>query len=490
MERKNKTPFIKKAIVNGTAILMSAITAISGFSVAFAKTNKIKNTIKFEGRKKVSLNAEALNTTIPSEEKLDELVEVQTPEVNKEVSTNETKNEESVKTVIESSDITSESEIDADSLIIEDPVRSSDLDLSSEIEENSIEQQVALEENYNFVEDNSSIITDGYYRHKAQVINPTIAEKIDDTVTENNQIERSDDYSSINMMTEQTFNCPKDETDEQREARLKAASDKRLQWIEEEKLRYNNWIANIYGSLLKTYSKYYHLNGDKVVAIAKKMTKDYTIDFNKFVKSNVYFNRDSIEASIMMYVQQLSKNRLTVSISTYGYTLASITTTNKIDTLKPNLILSNGESYSAFLGKICELMGVEKVPALALSYLESGRNIDSGIARNRNNFGGMRGSNGWLSFVTPEAGIIAYVQLLKSYEYDYGRKLTTNYNDIVRFGQIYCPGDYGWVNLLQSLSYEVNRDQLKLFGHLKPIGGVSYLYCVPEITKGSAIKSK
>lgn len=288
-------------------------------------------------------------------------------------------------------------------------------------------------------------------------------------------------------LEDQEFNCPKDETEEERDARLKAKEEQYQNEIKEEATRYQEYLKGFYEPLLKTYAKYYHLDGNKVIAIAKKLTKDYTIDLAKFTNTT----DDAIgtvESKVMLFVSQLSDDDLTVKLKSLGYSKSSLSTNQKIETIKPNLILSNGQSYSQFMEKVCTMMGIDKVTALAISFHESGR-VTSYLARNKNNFGGLIGS----SFPTPEAGIIEYVRFLKWCERTMKQKLGPS--TLVNHSRLYVNGNpsgypnYEWVNLVSSFIREITRDKKKYFPPFKiNLVGNSYRMLSIEKTFGESEK--
>lgn len=123
--------------------------------------------------------------------------------------------------------------------------------------------------------------------------------------------EQNQEASVTLELEDQEFNCPKNETEEERDARLKAKEEQYQNEIKEETKRYQEYLRGFYEPLLKTYSKYYHLDGNKVIAIAKKLTKDYTIDLAKFTNTTDDAI-GTIESKVMLFVSQLSDDDLTV----------------------------------------------------------------------------------------------------------------------------------------------------------------------------------
>lgn len=307
--------------------------------------------------------------------------------------------------------------------------------------------------------------------------------RFEETVAEKEQ-QWQEGYASLNLES-QEFNCPKDETEEERNIRLKAKQEQQQREINDESKRYQEYLKSFYEPLLKTYSKYYHLDGTKVVTIARKLTKDYTIDIRKFINTKEY-NANYLEARAMMFVSQLSENKLAIPIQSLGYSPSSLSTSNKIETIKPNLILSNGQSYSEFLGKVCDLVGVEKIPALAISFHETGW-VKSYLATHNNNFGGLMG----MSFSTPEEGIIAYVRTLKSYEkvgLKLGRTSLTDFSCYYVNGNFSTP-DYSWVGSVAWFISDITKNKNTYFPKSKKaMEGISYMMPSVEKTFGASEK--
>ncbi len=191
---------------------------------------------------------------------------------------------------------------------------------------------------------------------------------------------------------------------------------------------------------IKEYASYFHLDGDKVVEVARNLTDNYRND--SFIKNNSIGESDwtlnSQEAGIVYFVRYLYRNP-----EKYGTTASYIGKNNKVDTEKNrengHIILNNGMTYEQFLAKICELYGINKVLALAIVYEESGI-MSSSLFNYSNNMGGLRGNGGWLSFPSLEAGTISYVFTLKNLLDRYSVD-SFNKNSIYYFSGIYVHGN-------------------------------------------------
>lgn len=111
---------------------------------------------------------------------------------------------------------------------------------------------------------------------------------------------------------------------------------------------------------------------------------------------------------------------------------------NKI--LKGTGLEGCGQSYYAME----ETYGVNGLFAISVAFHESGYGKHRA---NTNNFYGMRGNNGWMSFSTPDANIQYFGKLMnKSLYFE---------KSIVDIGKIYCPGTYNsWASAVKSLMKE------------------------------------
>lgn len=213
-----------------------------------------------------------------------------------------------------------------------------------------------------------------------------------------------------------------------------------------------------YETYLYQYASYYHFDGDKVVELARNLTNNYTISFAE-VNNVSYEVECSAEVETMIFVNQLNRNKLIISLEDINMSRDDFITDEEIVTINENLILDSGLSYSQYLGNIADLIGLDKEYALAISLYESGR-VTSDIATTKNNFGGL--SNGsYLTFATPEAGIIAYCCNLKEYE---------NYNieNIEQLSGLYTHGNRNlpsenWVYNVYWIHYEISNNNEKYF---------------------------
>lgn len=233
--------------------------------------------------------------------------------------------------------------------------------------------------------------------------------------------------------------------------------------IEEE----NQRIA-IYDSFLEEYSGYSHLDAEKVKELAKMTTNNYE-DFTSILP-NRDFDFTNPEAACMLFVCYLNCDELTVSLNEFGISKAELLTTTEIETVSYNtldeLILQDGNDYSHYVGKICDLFNIrDKKMVLSISYSEIGK-TGSPASRNKNNFAGMLGEGEKLIFPSPEAGIIAMCENFKT---------TYNHYDLNNLGELarhYVKGpngEYdaeaeGWLNHFKSFYSEISENFDLFFG--------------------------
>ena len=202
------------------------------------------------------------------------------------------------------------------------------------------------------------------------------------------------------------------------------------------------------------YADKFHLKKDKILEIVKNYTDNYTNE--EYLKTNVIgpakviakqgsFN--SFEAGVAYFVRDIYRNP-----ERYGTTAKDIMASYSVETAKREngtIYMSNGLTFEQYYGKIADLFGIDKSIALAMVYHESG-NMNSFLAKNKNNIGGMKGGSGWMSFPTLEAGVIAHVLTVKSIAERNGFDISDP-DGIYKFSGVYVHGSVNspsedWVN--------------------------------------------
>lgn len=167
------------------------------------------------------------------------------------------------------------------------------------------------------------------------------------------------------------------------------------------------------------YANIFKLDVDKTLELAHKYTNNYTdAEFNTNFKigpakvKNKLNNFTCFEAGVVYFVRDLYRYP-----EKYGSSIAEIRTSES-PTSKPvssdgNIYMNNGLTFEQYVAKISKLYNVDETLVLAISYHEAGVKT-SNLFRSKNNIGGHRGYNGWMSYTTLEAGIIAHVLSVKS----------------------------------------------------------------------------
>lgn len=173
------------------------------------------------------------------------------------------------------------------------------------------------------------------------------------------------------------------------------------------------------------YAGNFKLNVNKALEIAHKLTNNYEDEI--YLNTNViapasYREKigsfDSFEAGVVYFIRDLYRYPEKYGSSISEMRLDETATINS--TVDNDIIyMDNGLTFAQYLGKICDLYGLDKSLTLAIVYEESGI-MKSGLFKYNNNIGGMRGYAGWMSFTTLEAGIIAHVLSVKAIIDNYG----------------------------------------------------------------------
>jgi len=209
---------------------------------------------------------------------------------------------------------------------------------------------------------------------------------------------------------------------------------------EEIALKLQESINSKIDNYLKEYSTYYNLDGDKVVEFARNITENYNINLSD-VGGRI--TSDSTEGQAMMFVYYLSRNQLSKPLSEYGLSSSYFNSEYNMVTMNEDQTLRSGLTFSQFLGKVCDNLGMDKNYLLSISYLETGKNT-SGLALRSNNFGGLRGSGEYFTYESPEKGIIAFIVNLKGYE-KYNLASIYELSGIYTHGNKYNPSNT-WVS--------------------------------------------
>lgn len=190
-------------------------------------------------------------------------------------------------------------------------------------------------------------------------------------------------------------------------------------------------IEEEFDGYLEEYSRSFHLDSKKVIEIARKVTNNYESNFRSIFTENVlnaYYIEEEInnyETFCLLFVYFLNREvngiggSVTFNLEETGYKREELITSFEMETLEFGevIILENGQSRSQYIGKLANLLNMDKALALAISYSEAG--LDSNVSdalKYCNNYGGMLAGDGSLmQFPTPSAGVISYMLNLKTY---------------------------------------------------------------------------
>lgn len=150
---------------------------------------------------------------------------------------------------------------------------------------------------------------------------------------------------------------------------------------------------------------------------------DMIINYNE---DDMVNRRDSeMIANIDELVLVMVEEEKNLTYDVYQKTNLSVEEFNKV--LAKTALAGQGESFKALEDEF----GVNGIFAIAVSIAEAGWD---GRQANKNNFYGMRGANGYLSFNTPKDNILYFGELITKSAYK-GKTLKT-------FAKIYCPPRY------------------------------------------------
>ena len=230
--------------------------------------------------------------------------------------------------------------------------------------------------------------------------------------------------------------------------------------IKENEIDIKNAHVNVENYLkeIKEYSAYFNFDEDKMVQLVRKITNDYSSDYNLKIYGEEYTFDNPKDTSLML-IYDIYRTPKTYKIKKNDYI-----TQNKVvkPKYKGNKIIINEEyKFSEYLGYISDLFNVDKSLALAISDYETGYQKSS-LAKNKNNFGGLRGSSGYITYPTPQAGIICYVSNLKRIIYK--NKIT----EITELSGIYVNGSRNkpsnsWINNITIMQNKINENKDKYF---------------------------
>lgn len=123
-------------------------------------------------------------------------------------------------------------------------------------------------------------------------------------------------------------------------------------------------------------------------------------------------------------------------------------------------VARNGEVFSKYIGRISDMIDLDKNYALALCLHETWRGT-SELCLKQNNYGGMRANGDWFTFPSPEAGMIAFCINLNAYKKYHFEDKEDPWQS---FANKYAEGSLSWQENYKAFYREVIRDSEKYFG--------------------------
>lgn len=222
------------------------------------------------------------------------------------------------------------------------------------------------------------------------------------------------------------------------------------------------------------YAFYFNLNADYLIDVFKKATEEYS-NLDLVIDSTRYdiTNPETVAIMYVYFFWRNPKKYLDIEVTDYGYdSKDDFVTTDEIFIIEPNwmhdhvkvktvkkedITLRNGLSYSEYMGRMCNLLGIPEEYSsyvLGVSYAERGQ-FGSDNSIYKNNMGGLLDDEGNAkTFPSPEAGIIAFVVNLRRYEWDY------HITDMVKFGNTYDGDEHvdQWVQNVSDFSFNISND--------------------------------
>lgn len=217
------------------------------------------------------------------------------------------------------------------------------------------------------------------------------------------------------------------------------------------------------------YAQKFKLNVDKTLELVRNFTNDYT---SELYLKNFIIGPESIqttkepfaseEAGIAYFIRDLYRYPQKYGISIEEIRASDETSIERM-VVDGKIYVDNGMTYEQYLGKICDLFAIDKNIVLAISYMETGY-LKSNLFSYKNNVGGHRGSSGWLSYPTLEAGIIAHVLTVKAITDNYNIDSTSE-NAISELSSIYVNGhpdnpDEHWTSKVTLISNQIKEKDL------------------------------
>ena len=217
------------------------------------------------------------------------------------------------------------------------------------------------------------------------------------------------------------------------------------------------------------YAGNFKLDIDKTLEIAHRLTNNYQDE--NFLKTYVIASPslaksigtfDSFEAGAVYFVRDLYRYPEKYGSSIYEIRLDETPTITR-NIIDGKIYMDNGLTFEQYLGKICDLYGLDKSIVLAIAHEETGV-LTSALFQYSNNIGGLRGYDGWMKFTTLEAGIIAHVISIKGMVDTYNIDMSTP-DAVAKLSGIYVKGNINsysesWTNKVNHFRENINSQNL------------------------------
>jgi hypothetical protein len=247
----------------------------------------------------------------------------------------------------------------------------------------------------------------------------------------------------------------KTERDEEIEELLKMKSVILEERIEQEKIEEESMRVLEFDNCVSEYASYFHMDGVEVAKAANTFTNHYTENME-------YFNDTTTEGFAISFVYSLYNGNLdSFGLERSCYMTEEEVTFIEVDEVNETVILENGYVFDEFVSHVAYSIGEDPYLALAISHFETGYQ-SSYQAREKNNFGGLKNSDGFFTLPTPEAGIVYFVMtvqsILNNYEVDNLEELSGVYvnGDIDSIDEIWVSGVNSIYNKINDLDEEVS----------------------------------
>lgn len=199
---------------------------------------------------------------------------------------------------------------------------------------------------------------------------------------------------------------------------------------------------SLYVIYFNTVSSYYGLNCELVSELAKSVTNGYI--YNVGLDSDI----NDAYAFCLEFVHKLYTNPEYFSVELRDYK-ATTSINNNLDAI----------DFEGFTSDICESINVDYRLAKAISDYETGYQ-SSYQAICKNNFGGLKGNSGYMTFPSAEAGIISYLFYIKKLNGSKGIENIESLSGIYVNGNRSKP-DKKWINSVSYIYKNIENSQSK-----------------------------